>query len=345
MKLRTAVYAGVIASVVSIFAFTIIFGVSLGDIISIGPFAFLLASLIAIVRLIVQGIRFHEIATSVNRSADIKLGRSTIARMASEFTDLLIPSYAGGEVVKIPWLVKRGLNIGQAILVAYFEVLFDVVIGGSISVIAAIYLIARGAYLTALVLLALSALWIGFFVTVPWLASRGRRALPNFLINMLSKIVGAKRTESLVVGLDKAALQSSQAAKAFLKSSKIAIVKVSLLTLAMVVLAGMIFWMVALGRGLEIDLFTSILAVYVSYTIGAIPLTPGGSGLTEGGIGLFTSSLYGGQFWVAIVAWRIISYHVPLFVTGVALLYFSHKEVSPLTLKQDISIRDVKTEQ
>ncbi len=343
MKLRTAVYAGIIASVVSIFAFTIIFGVSLSDITSIGPTAFLLASLVSIVRLIVQGVRFHELAKGVNGSADIKLGRSTVARMASEFTDLVIPSYAGGEMVKIPWLVKKGLNVGQAILVAYFEVLFDVVIGGAISVIAAIYLIARGAYLPALVLLVLSALWIGFFVAVPWLVSRGRRALPNFLINMLSKIVGAKRAESLVGGLDKAALQSSQAAKTFLRSSKIVIVKVSLLTLAMVVLAGMIFWIVALGRGLEIDLFASILAVYVSYTIGAIPLTPGGSGLTEGGIGLFTSSLYGGQFWAAIVAWRIISYHVPLFVTGIALLYLSNKELSSLSLKQNIS--DVKAEQ
>ncbi|MBI2127076.1 MAG: flippase-like domain-containing protein [Thaumarchaeota archaeon] len=339
MKLRTAVYAGISASVVSIFAFTIVFGVSLSDVISIGPTAFLLASLVSILRLAVQGVRFHELARGVNGSADIKLGRSTVARMASEFTDLVIPSYAGGEAVKIPWLVKKGLNVGQAILVAYFEVLFDVVIGGLISVIAAIYLIARGAYLPALVLLVLSALWIGFFVAVPWLVSRGRRALPNFLINMLSKIVGAKRAESLVGGLDKAALQSSQAAKTFLKSSKIVIVKVSLLTLVMVVLAGMIFWIVALGKGLEIDLFASILAVYVSYTIGAIPLTPGGSGLTEGGIGLFTSSLYGGEFWAAIIAWRITSYHVPLFVTGMALLYLSHKELSSLSLKQNISER------
>lgn len=321
-------YLAVFASVVSIIIFTLLFGVSISDILAVGPTAFLLASLVSIARLFVQGLRFHELAKGINGSAEIKVGNSAVARMASEFTDLVIPSYAGGEFVKIPWLVKKGLNIGQALLVAYFEVLFDVVIGGLISIIAAAYLIARGAYITALILLVLSSLWIGFFVAVPWLISRGKGALPKTAIKIMAKFVGLKRAESFAAKLNEIALQSSHAAGAFFRSSKSVIVKVFLFTIAMVILAGMIFWIIALGSGLQIDLMTSILGVYVSYTFGAIPLTPGGSGLSEGGLGLFTTSLYGGEFWAAIIAWRIISYHVPLFVTGIALLYLSNRELS-----------------
>ncbi|MCS4538360.1 MAG: flippase-like domain-containing protein [Thaumarchaeota archaeon] len=328
MKLRTAVYVGIFASIVSIIAYTLFFGVSVSDIIAVGPAAFLLASIVSIARLLVQGVRFYELSKGINSNASIKVSNTTVARMASEFTDLVVPSYAGGELVKIPWLVKKGFNLGQAILIAYLEVLFDVIIGGLISIIAALYLLTRGAYVPALILLMLSFLWIGFFTIVPWLVSRGKGAMPKPIVRIISLIVGAKRTESFASKLNEIAVQSSHAAGTFFKSSKGVIAKVLLLTIIMVVLAGMIFWIIALGSGLQIDLFASILGVYVSYTFGAIPLTPGGSGLSEGGLGLFTSSLYGGQLWASIVAWRIISYHVPLLVTGIALLYLSRKELS-----------------
>ena len=327
MRLRTAVYVGILISIVSIVVYTIFFGVSVSDIIAVGPVAFSLASIVSVGRLLVQGVRFHELAKGINTSANIKIGSSTVARMASEFTDLVVPSYAGGELVKIPWLLKKNFNLGQALLVVYLEVLFDVVIGGLISIIAALYLLARGGYLPALVLLILSFLWIGFFVMVPWLVSRGKGALPKIVVGIISSIVGAKRADLFAIKLNEVAIQSTLAAGTFFRSSKVAITKVLLLTIAMVVLAGMIFWIIALGSGLQIDLGTSVLGVYVSYTFGAIPLTPGGSGLSEGGLGLFASSLYDGRLWATIVAWRIISYHVPLLVTGIALLYLSRKEL------------------
>jgi len=328
LKLRTAVYVGIFASIISIIAYTLFFGVSVSDIIAVGPAAFLLASIVSIARLLVQGVRFYELSKGINSNASIKVSNTTVARMASEFTDLVVPSYAGGELVKIPWLVKKGFNLGQAILIAYLEVLFDVIIGGLISIIAALYLLTRGAYVPASILLMLSFLWIGFFAIVPWLVSRGKGAMPKPIVRIISLIVGVKRAESFASKLNEVAVQSSHAAGTFFKSSKGVIAKVLLLTIIMVVLAGMIFWIIALGSGLQIDLFASILGVYVSYTFGAIPLTPGGSGLSEGGLGLFTSSLYGGQLWASIVAWRIISYHVPLLVTGIALLYLSRKELS-----------------
>jgi len=321
------VYVGILVSIVSIIAYTIFFGVSVSDIIAVGPEAFFLASVVSVGRLLIQGVRFHELAKGINNSANIKVGNSTVARMASEFTHLVVPSYAGGEIVKIPWLVKKSFNLGQAFLVVYLEVLFDVVIGGVISIIAALYLLARGAYVSAFILLILSLLWIGFFVIVPWQVLRGKGALPKIVERIISSIVGAKRAQLFASKLNESAVQSTHAAGTFFRSSKAVITRVLLLTIVMVVLAGMIFWIIALASGLQIDLFASILGVYVSYTFGAIPLTPGGSGLSEGGLGLFASSLYGGHLWATIVVWRIISYHVPLLVTGIALLYLSRKEL------------------
>ncbi len=49
--------------------------------------------------------------------------------------------------------------------------------------------------------------------------------------------------------------------------------------------------------------------------------------LARGGLGLFATNIYGGESWAAIIAWRIISYHVPLFATGIALLYLSHRKL------------------
>lgn len=337
MKLQTGVYIGIVASIVSTLAFTLVFGVSIYDILAVGPIAFILASSVSVLRLVVQGIRFHVLAKGINGNASLRVGESTVARMAAEFTDLVIPSYAGGEVVKIPWLLKRGLNTGQALLVVYVEVLFDVIIGGAISIIAALYLVTQGAYSASTILFVLSSLWIGFFVAVPWFVSRGMRSFPKLLIGYFSRIIGAKRVESVLGSLDRAAVQSSEAARTFVKTSpKNVLVESFLLTFAMVVLAGMVFWIVAIGSGLHFDLFTSILGVYVSYTIGAIPITPGGSGLAEGGLGLFVSSIYTGQLWPAVIVWRIISYHIPLAITGLAVLYLSRLELANLSFNQDI---------
>jgi len=226
---------------ISIIAYTLFFGVSISDITAVGPAAFLLASAVSIVRLFVQGVRFHELSKGINGTTRINASNTTIARMASEFTDLVVPSYAGGELVKIPWLTKKGFSLGQAILIAYLEVLFDVVIGGLISIIAALYLLTRGIYIPALILLALSFLWIGFFTIVPWLVSRGKGAVPKTVVKIMSSIIGAKRAELLASKLSEVAVQSSQAAGIFFRAAKGIVVKVLLLTVIMVVLAGSIF--------------------------------------------------------------------------------------------------------
>ncbi|MEM3092903.1 MAG: hypothetical protein QXI92_04290, partial [Candidatus Nitrosocaldus sp.] len=57
-------------------------------------------------------------------------------------------------------------------------------------------------------------------------------------------------------------------------------------------------------------------------SIGTIPISPGGSGLTELGIAYYlnTFNIDPAVFGDVIIVWRIASYHVPLFVSWALLV-------------------------
>ena len=57
-----------------------------------------------------------------------------------------------------------------------------------------------------------------------------------------------------------------------------------------VILAGAIFLVVLQEFGVESNLFISTILVYSSIAISSLPITPGGSGLSEFGMSLFLPS-------------------------------------------------------
>ena len=88
------------------------------------------------------------------------------------------------------------------------------------------------------------------------------------------------------------------------------------------------------------------MATAASTAIASLPITIGGSGLTELGIWAYVTNLNGipdldtvindSQLNV-IIAWRIATYHVPLVIMWVALMKLAIGKVSPTTFSQSTS--------
>lgn len=328
MDLRRTAPIGISISVAALLIYVLVLDVKPSDITSIGLKAFFIASLFALARLLVQGVRFYLIAKNVAAAGhNIKASRSILVRVASEFVTLVTPSYVGGEAVRIAWLNRQGVKMGQAVWVAYLEVLFDVVAGTSISILAAILAIGTGAHLIGGVVLLISCVVLGFYLMLTALSIKRKVKLPEILMKLL-RLMSKGRADALEDVVRRTTEAYGEAASKFFGARPIlAIGAVAVPTIIIVILAGTIFWFIGSSAGVKVDLFFSILAVYVAITVGTIPIVPGGSGLSELGMSLFTSAALGGISWSSVVAWRLVSYHVPLAICGAALVSTVYKEL------------------
>jgi uncharacterized membrane protein YbhN (UPF0104 family) len=97
---------------------------------------------------------------------------------------------------------------------------------------------------------------------------------------------------------------------------------------------------IANGAGYMVDFFHSLMATMASIAVGNLPITIGGSGLTELSIWAYLGHLNSLTFetaknslqWNIVIAWRIATYHVGLVLSWLFLM----KVVYP-------SIKKVKT--
>jgi uncharacterized membrane protein YbhN (UPF0104 family) len=100
------------------------------------------------------------------------------------------------------------------------------------------------------------------------------------------------------------------------------------LTAVEALLSGLALWFVVAAAGLKIDIFSSTLAAYSVIAIGALPVSIGGSGVTELVMKYYLSAVYGFSPWAAIVLWRIASYQVLLGVSGIAFLFLMRRALN-----------------
>jgi len=91
-------------------------------------------------------------------------------------------------------------------------------------------------------------------------------------------------------------------------------------------IVGAVLWAASLqvllnAVGIPIDLASSLLVVYASIALSTLPVTIGGSGLSELGAALSASAVASGNPWGAVVAWRISTYHILLVICGAAMAW------------------------
>jgi len=313
-------YVTVAAILLSVIILVIIGSVSHIDptvIFAIAP-AFLLGAVATVVaRIILTGFRFNYIIRAFSKR-DYPFFESLIIRFASEFVALTSAAYVGGEVIRAAWLAKKGEASGKALWLPYIEIVFDVYAGNFIALSAGLYALFRGDLFLGGLITAVSLAVLVFVTAVVLLSRKGLIHVPSFFKAPLRWAVGEARAQRLV---DKGNLFLEEFCEAatltFTRGNSFKLFVVGLYTLATVILTAATLWFVALGLGLNVSFVDAALLVYGAIVLGNLPITLGGSGLAEAGAYFYATNVLGVSSWPMVFAWRILSYHLVLLITGV----------------------------
>lgn len=312
---------GVTLSSAIVIVITIFSGVTWSDLERLGYLPFGLAAAASVARLLVQTLRFRVIAAGLADDPKPELSGAEIARMSSEFIAMSTPSEVGGPVLRAAWLSGKGVEGGKSLWIGYFEVLIEIYVGSGLGLIAAAYALSKGAVAIGSTIAVIATLLIVGYTLVFIVPALRSLKVPHHVFSLASLLLGAPRATALYLRAVVGSLNFSLAARAIMNRRTLpVVVKAVGLTILEDVLEGTALWLVLNAAGLKIDIFSATVAAFGVLTIAALPVSIGGSGITELSMQLYLSSVYGFSSWAAIVLWRIASFQVVLAVSGVAFL-------------------------
>ncbi|MDA4127295.1 MAG: flippase-like domain-containing protein [Thaumarchaeota archaeon] len=320
------VAVGLAVSTAVVIIISLFSGVTLSDLARLGYWTFGLAAATSVARLLVQIVRFRVIAKGLGGDPKLDLSGSAIARMSSEFIAISTPSEVGGPVLRAAWLSRRGVDGGKALWIGYFEVIMEIYVGAGLGLIAAGYALSRGATILALTIAVIAVTLIVGYTLVFVVPALRSIKVPNRLFTLASFLLGGPRAKSLYLRAVVGSLNFSVAARAIINRNTLPVV---IKTVGLVILEdfleGVGLWLVLNAAGLKIDIFSATFVAFGALTIAAIPISIGGSGLTELSMQSYLSLVYGFSSWAAVVLWRITTYQVQLVITGIVFMFFVRK--------------------
>ena len=329
---------------VSIIPFILIaftFNIKLEELFAVGLIPFLSAALAIVGKLLMQGLKFNFLVKKFLGHIEVPW-KTVSVRIGSEFVTSTTPSFVGGELVRIMWLKKKGIPIGKATWITIMEIVTEILVAGIFALTSAAFAFLNGAYVIGIAVIAISlpvtAIWSSLF----FLSYRTTFQVPSW-IEKTAKKAGKERASKYidktnqwmqeVCEMSRQSLHNKQAKKAFAASM--------IFSIFTWVFYGISFMVIANGAGYFIEFFDSLLAAMASNALGNIPITIGGSGLTEFGIWAYLGNLNSLTFeptkdsiqWNIVIVWRIATYHVSLVISWILLM----KIVYPRTKKAEIS--------
>ena len=335
------------ASVVPFIILIITANVSPQDILAVGFVPFLAAAAAAIIKMLLQALRFKYFIKYFLGYDVASTGKTVAARLAGEFVTQTTPSYVGGELVRIAWLSKNGVPPGKAAWVTTMEIIADVFVGSVLAFIAGALAIYRGGSVVGLAVILITiptlAVWLGLII---FSAKRTLR-LPSFSQRIVEKFLSKKRAENLINTSNIAIADLCSMSREIFNSKKsIRTFAVGIeITVIAFIFYGISFMVLANAVEPRIGLFDSLMATSASTAVANLPITIGGSGLAELGIWAYLANLSGipnlddvitdSQLNV-IIAWRIASYHVPLVLCWIALMKITVYRVPAPNIRQPI---------
>lgn len=316
---------------VSIIPFLIIaftFNVSLSNILAVGMIPFAIAAFAMACKLFTQGLKFNYLVQKLVGPVDVNW-KTISVRIGSEFVTSTTPSFVGGELVRIMWLNKKGIPVGKASYVTIVEIVTEVLVSGILAIIAAGFSFAYGAYAVGIAILAVSLPVTGIWSTLFFLSSKRTFQVPRWIYNIASRVSKERSTKYLektnlwmkeICDMSRETRHNQQIKKAFTVSMIISVFTWSFY--------GISFMIIANGAGYAIDFFDSLMATMAANAIGNLPITIGGSGLTEFAIWAYLGHLNTLTYeaakdsmqWNIIIAWRIATYHVGLVISWLFLM-------------------------
>jgi glycosyltransferase 2 family protein len=304
------------------------FNVSLDKFLAIGVLPFIGASVAMAGKLFTQGLKFNYLVKKFLGPVDVNW-RIISVRVGSEFVTSTTPSFVGGELVRIMWLGKKGVPIGKASWVTIIEIVTEVLVSGIFAIAAAVTSFVFGAYAIGITILAISIPITGLWSILFFLSSKRTFQVPVWASRIAIRI-GKERSVKYIdktnlwmkeiCDMSRQTLHTKEIKKAFAVSIIISVFTWSLY--------GLSFMIIANGAGYVIDFFHSLMASMASIAVGNLPITIGGSGLTEFSIWAYLGHLknfvvetsQNSLQWNIVIAWRIATYHVGLVISWLFLM-------------------------
>jgi uncharacterized membrane protein YbhN (UPF0104 family) len=336
------------ASVVPFIILIITANVSPQDVLAIGLVPFLAAAAAAIIKMLLQALRFKYFIRHFLGYDVASTGKTVAARLAGEFVTQTTPSYVGGELVRIAWLSTNGVPPGKAAWVTTMEIIADVFVGSVLAFIAGALAIYRGGSVVGLAVILVTIPTLAFWLGLILFSAKRTLRLPSFSQRIVEKFLSKKRAESLINASNTAFADLCNMSREIFNSKKsIGTFAVGIaITVIAFIFQGMSFMVLANAIEPRIGLFDSLMATSASTAVANLPITIGGSGLAELGIWAYLANLSGipnledvikdSQLNV-IIAWRIATYHVPLVLTWIALMKITVYRVSAPDIRQPIT--------
>jgi len=312
----------VIISVITVIIIAASLNIEISEILTIGLVPFCLSASFATLALVVKGIRFYLLANGYQKDLRISLRESIIVRIASEFVALISVSFVGDEAFRFGWLAKRGINSGKALWIAYAEVLFDVLIGTIIAIVTSIILLLLGNLMLGIVIGIISASILLTHLLIVILSGRKGITVPKMIRELIKRLFKQKG-ESIIESIQNTLRNFSETARMVFRrsySSYKLLALSAVTTIIVALLHGASLCVLLNAIGVQIDILASMLIVYATFTLAALPITIGGSGLAEIGTALISSSFAAINTWSVALAWRITNYHVQLAVSAPLLI-------------------------
>ena len=265
-------------------------------------------------------------------------------RIGSEFVTNTTPSYIGGEIVRIAWLTKNKVPAGIAAWITTMEIIADVFVGTILALFAGIIALYNGAILIGTIIILISSFIFGFWLIVIILSAYYNIQLPKVITKLVRRFLSYERSDKIInytntaisdlCTMSRENFNSKRTIKIFFVGMVLTFFAFACLGASFLVLGGLI--------ESDLGLYDSILATAASTELGSLPITVGGSGLTEIGLWAYVSGLNNlpslnevlkDSHLDVIISWRIASYHIPLMIMWLVLMRLT--VIKKITSKTD----------
>jgi hypothetical protein len=317
-----------LASMVPFIIIAISFNVKPEDIFAVGLVNFLAAFAAMMCKLFLQGIKFHYIIHKFHGSLE-SFWRTIFVRIGSEFVTMTTPMFVGGEVVRIYWMNKRGLSTAKASWIGIFEIVTEVLAAGAIAITAGLFAIASGYTIIGVIVLATAtpivSMWAGLFFFSSKITFQVPRVFSK-IVTRYGKERGMLYLEKTNEWMNEICTMSRQNIGS--KETKKAFGVALSISFASWIVFGLSFMLIMFGHEYAVGAVESIFAVMAGNAIGNMPVTVGGSGLTEFGVWAYLNHLSEFKLelpkntveWNSIIAWRIATYQLPVPIAWFLLM-------------------------
>ncbi|MEM2689024.1 MAG: lysylphosphatidylglycerol synthase transmembrane domain-containing protein [Nitrososphaerota archaeon] len=296
--------------------------VNLEDVIKIGIAPIMLTSSLIIIRLLIQGLRFYTFIKGSHVNFNPKIRECILVRIGSEFVAATSLSYIGDELVRAGYLIMRGLDSGKALWISYSETFYDVFMGTSITIIAALYIILMIGDITLGSILLMITLPILFFYLFIFYTGLTGRTFSHTFEYFHDKVGRSSLLGKMINWLKETYSSFSSSLRLYHSSlNKYVILLNVFLTMVLSIIYGLTVLIIYDAGGVRLEFFESLLAAYSGVALGVLPITLGGSGTTELGISLYIHSLKGEWAGAAVVAWRLATHITTLIISFVFLMF------------------------